>query len=54
MQNSNTTSSVGYINNVIIKLRIYFNSHMRIIGQAMDIIQKWFHVFVQGRCAYQH
>jgi hypothetical protein len=54
MQNSNLTSSIGYINNVMIKLRIYFNSHMQIIGQAKGIIQKRFHVFVQGRCAYQH
>ena len=29
-----------YLNNEVIKLRIYFNSHMQIIGQIMGIIQK--------------
>jgi hypothetical protein len=33
----NLTSFIGYVKNVVIKLPIYFNSHMR---QIMDIIPK--------------
>jgi hypothetical protein len=46
-------SFIGYVNIVVIKLRIYFNSHMRIVGQNMDFIAKWFHVFILVRCAYK-
>ena len=38
MQNYNMMSSIGYINNVMLKVRVYFNSHMRIVGQIMGII----------------
>jgi hypothetical protein len=31
----------GYINNTMIKLTIYFNSHMSIDEQITNIIPKW-------------
>jgi hypothetical protein len=34
---------------VVIKLLIYFNSHMRITEQIINLIHKWFHVFIQDR-----
>jgi len=37
---SNMTSFMGYINNVVIKLSIYFNSHVRIVRQIMAVITK--------------
>ena len=36
--NSNMTSFIGYVNNTIIKLTIYFNSHMRIDEHITIII----------------
>lgn len=27
---------------------------MCIVGEIMDVIPKWFHVFIQDRDAYQH
>ena len=38
--NSNMMSFIGYINNTMIKLQIYFNSHMRIDEQIISIIPK--------------
>ena len=32
------TSFIGYINNIMIKLAIYFNSHMRVDEQITNII----------------
>jgi hypothetical protein len=29
------TSFIGYLNNAVIKLSIYFNKHVRIVGQIM-------------------
>ena len=43
-----------YINNAIIKLPIYFTSHMPIAWQIMDIIPEWFLVFQQNRALYKH
>jgi hypothetical protein len=37
---------IGYMNNTVIKLRVYFNLHMRIVGKIMDIIPKLLHVFI--------
>ena len=31
-------SSIGYVNNVMLKVRVYFNSHMPIVSQIMGII----------------
>jgi hypothetical protein len=42
--NSNITSFIGYMDNTMIKLPIYFNSHMRIDEQIINIIPKFFHV----------
>ena len=42
------------IENVVIKLPIYFNSHMRIVVQIIDIIRKLFHVFIQDRSVYKY
>jgi len=39
-----------YINNAVLKFLIYFTPHMHIIKQIMDIILKWFDVFIQNRC----
>ena len=36
--NSNMTSFIGNIDNTIIKLSIYFNSHMRIYEQIINIL----------------
>jgi len=38
IQNYNMMSSIGDVNNIILKVRVYFNSHMRIVGQIMGII----------------
>ena len=51
---SNMTSFTGYINNTVIKLLIYFNPHIHIFNQIINIIPKWFHVFTQDRGAYNH
>jgi hypothetical protein len=51
---SNMTSFTGYINNTVIKLQIYFNPHIHIFNQIINIISKWFHVFTQNRGAYNH
>ena len=48
---SNMTSFIGYINNTMIKLAIYFNSLMRIDEQITNIIPKLIHVFIQDRGA---
>jgi len=39
------------MNNAMIKLPVYINLHMRIVGQIMDIIPKWLYVFLQDQCA---
>ena len=44
--NSNMSSCIGYINNAVIKLRIYFNSHMDIVKQIININSKRFHAFI--------
>jgi hypothetical protein len=44
------TSFIDYINNSVINLPIYFNSHMRIVEQ---IIPKCFHVFINDYGAYK-
>jgi hypothetical protein len=49
---SNLTSIIDYIHNTVIKLPIYFTSHIRIEEQIINIIPKWFHVFIQVRGAY--
>ena len=51
---SNMNSFIGYINNTMIILTIYFNSHMRIDEQINNIIPCWIHVFIQDRGAYKH
>jgi hypothetical protein len=38
--NFNTVSFIDYINNTVIKILIYFNSHMRIDEQIIRIIPK--------------
>jgi hypothetical protein len=48
------TSFIGDINNTIIKLTIYFNSHMRIDEQITIIISSWIHVFIQDHGAYKY
>jgi hypothetical protein len=45
--NSNITSFFSYINNTVIKLPIYCNSHMRIVELIINIIPKWFHAFIK-------
>jgi hypothetical protein len=52
--NSNITSFIGYINDEMIKLTIYFNSQKRIDEHITNIIPYWMHVFVQDRGAYKH
>ena len=52
--NSNMMSFIDYINNTMIKLTIYFNSHVRIDEQITNIIPKWIHVFIQDGGAYKH
>jgi hypothetical protein len=37
------TFFVGYINNAVMTLPMYLNSHMRIVWQIKDIISMWFH-----------
>ena len=37
---SNMTSFIGYVNNTVIKLPIYFNSHMSIEKQIINTILK--------------
>jgi len=44
--NSNMSSFIGYINNAVIKLRIYFSSHMGIVKQIININSKRFHAFI--------
>jgi hypothetical protein len=39
-KNSNMTSFIGYLNNTILKLLIYFNLHMCIDEQIINIIFK--------------
>ena len=34
------TSFIGYLNNTVIKLLIYFTSHMHIVEQITNIIYK--------------
>jgi len=48
------TSSIGYINNTMIQLTIYFHAHMHIDEQIINIIPWWLHVFIQDRGAYKH
>ena len=50
--NSTMPSFIGYLNNTVIKLPIYFNSQMHIDEQIIDIIPKLIRVFVQVRGAY--
>ena len=50
---SNMTSFMGYVNYAVIKLSIYFNSHVRIVGQIMEVITEWFYVFIQDRCSHK-
>ena len=38
--NPNVISFSGYVNNTVIKLPIYFNSHLRIYEQIINIIPK--------------
>ena len=55
--NSNITSFIGYMDNTMIKLPIYFNSHMRIDEQIINIIPKFFHVLYKhtnARFASRH
>ena len=49
---SSMTSFIVYINNTVINLLIYFNSHMLIDQQIINIIPEWIHVFIQDRDAY--
>jgi len=48
------TSFIGYIDDEMIKLTIYFNSQKRIDEQITNIIPLWIHVFIQDRGAYKH
>ena len=41
--------NIGYINNIMIKLHISFNSNMCIVEQFIDII-----TIIQDRGAYKH
>ena len=43
------TSFISDINNAVIKLQIYLNSHMRIVWQIKGIILMWIYVFIQDR-----
>jgi hypothetical protein len=52
MDNSNTTCFIGYVNNAVIKLMIYFTSHMLIARQIMNIIPEWFHVSIYRTIVY--
>ena len=45
---------MSYIDNVVIKLPIYFNSYMRIFLQIIDMICKLFHVFIQNGSVYKY
>ena len=45
---SNMTCFIGYINNAMIKLTIYFNSLMRIDEQITNIIPLWIHVLANN------
>jgi uncharacterized membrane protein (Fun14 family) len=54
MCNSIMTFFIGYINNAVIKLLIYFNSNMRIVEQIMNIIPKWVYGFIENCGAYKH
>ena len=51
------TSFIGYmyINNTVIKLTIYSNSHMRIVWQIKDMISTWLYVLsiIQDSGAYK-
>lgn len=44
---------MGYMNNTVIKLPIYTNSHTSIGGQIINIIPKEIHVFIHRRRAYK-
>jgi hypothetical protein len=48
--NLNMTSFIGYINNTVLKLPIYFNSNMVLF---IYIIPKWIHIFIQDRSAFK-
>jgi predicted glycoside hydrolase/deacetylase ChbG (UPF0249 family) len=50
--NFNIMTFSGYIDNTVMKLPIYFNSHMRIVEQSLNIIHWIIHVFIQdhGAC----
>jgi hypothetical protein len=48
------TSFIGYMNNTMIKLTIYFNSDMHIDEQITNIIPNWIHVFIQDRGVYKN
>ena len=47
------TSFLDYINDTVRKLLIYFNSHMHIDKQIINIIPKYIHVFIQDHGAYK-
>ena len=47
-------SFIVYVNNAVIKFLIYFTSHMGIVKQIINIVSKWFHVFLQHHGAYKH
>ena len=48
------TSFVGYMNDAVIKLPIYLNLYLRIVEHIINVIQNWFHVFIQDRGAYKY
>ena len=50
----NIENLIGYINNTVKKLPIYFNSDMRIDEEIVNIIPKLIHVFTQDSGAYKH
>ena len=54
LHTSNVTFLIGYINYTVIKLPIYFNLHMHINKQIIDIIPKRIHAFIQDLGAYKH
>jgi uncharacterized Fe-S radical SAM superfamily protein PflX len=50
----NIENLIGYINNTVKKLPIYFNSDMRIDEEIVNIIPKLIHVFTLDSGAYKH
>ena len=44
VQHSNMMSFIGYMNDAMMKLLIYFDLHIRFVKQSINIISKWIHI----------